>query len=72
MKKVKDDISFCVHCKLEMMDNERIDCKCPKCGNDDFEEVLTEEWMLLSENEKADILQEKEDNQMHNSVRLSH
>lgn len=70
MNKIKDDSGFCIHCEIEMLDSERIDCKCPKCGNDDFEDLLTEEWAALSDDERDSILQDEEDNNWYNSVRM--
>lgn len=73
MKITKDDAVFCIHCKIEINEKDLVDNgKCPKCGNEDYEEVLTEEWASLTEDEKEDYLQFMEDNSCYNSVRLSH
>lgn len=65
---VKQDYSFCIHCKEEFHDDkiEETGC-CPKCENDDFEEVKTDWWKSLSDEQKDDCFQNLEDHQVWHS-----
>ena len=53
MQKIKDDVGLCIHCDKEINDKNLVDkCKCHYCGEEDFEDVYTEKWEHLSEEER--------------------
>ena len=70
MKEIKDNYTYCADCNKEFNENEGNGDNCPFCGSIALEECETEEWKLLSDEEKADYIQYKEDCTWYDSVRV--